>query len=76
MNPLLDAKLRDVDIKCSIQHADYLRLTHDRAITLSQIVDQDTEEEVNGLLLSELCRILLTEGGKDQIAGLDTRHSG
>lgn len=60
VNSLLDAELGDIDIKCSVQYANNLGLTHDRSIALSQVGNQQAQEEVSRLLLSELSRVLLT----------------
>ena len=60
MDPLLDTELRDIYVEGGVQDVDDLGLADDRTIALSEIVDQDTQEQVSRLLLCELRGVLLT----------------
>ena len=60
MDPLLDTELWDIYVECGVQDVDNLGLADDRTIALSEIVDQDTQEQVGRLLLRELRGVLLT----------------
>lgn len=59
MNTLLDTKLRDQYIEGCIQDTDNLRLADDRPIALCEIMYEDTEVQVSGLLLRQLGRVTL-----------------
>lgn len=58
---LLDAELRNIDIESSIEDTNDLSLTHNRTIALSQVGNQQAKEQMSGLLLRELSRILLAK---------------
>lgn len=61
MDPLLDAKFRNVDIECSVENADNLSLTHDRTVAVREVSDEDTQEQMCRLFLRKPGRVLLTE---------------
>lgn len=63
VDALLDTELGNVDIKCGIENTDNLGLTDDSAVALSEVVDEDAEEQVRRLLLSKAGRVLLAVGG-------------
>lgn len=56
---LLDSKLGDHDVEGLVEHTDDGSGANDRSIALGQVGDEDAEEEVSRLLLSESCGILL-----------------
>jgi hypothetical protein len=53
MNSLLNPKLWDQDIEGSIQDSHDFSLADHRPISLSEIGDKDTQEQVSRLLLGE-----------------------
>ena len=59
MDTFLNTKLRDVDVESSIQNANNLSLTDDRSVALRKVVNEDTQEEVSRLLLSQAGGVLL-----------------
>lgn len=60
MDPLLNTKLRHIYIEGSIKDTDYFGLANDWAIALSQVSDEQAQEQMCGLLLCELSGVLLT----------------
>lgn len=57
VHALLNAKLRDQDVERSVENADNLGGPDDGTVLLRQVGDEDAEEEVSRLLLSELRRV-------------------
>ena len=60
VDTLLDTELWHENIKRSIQDTDDLGLTNNRTVALGEVVDQDAQEQMSGLLLRELRGVLLT----------------
>lgn len=60
MHTLLNTKLRHENIECRIEDTDNLGLTDDGAISLCQVGQQNTKEEMVRLLFSECSRITFT----------------
>ena len=58
MDTLLDTELGYVDVEGSIKNTDNLCLANDGTIALSEIGDENAKEEVSGLLLRQLSRVL------------------
>ena len=60
MDPLLDTELGDVYIEGGVKDTYDLCLANDGPVTLGQIVNQEAEEEMSRLLLSQSGRVLFT----------------
>lgn len=58
MDALFNPKLRNQHIESGIQHSDNLRLSYDWAVTLSEVGNEEAEEQVSRLLLCQLGRVL------------------
>lgn len=63
VNSLLDPKLGDEDVERLVENADDGSGANDRAIALSEVGDEDAEEEVGRLLLSKARGVLLHVAG-------------
>jgi hypothetical protein len=53
VNALLNSELRHKNVEGGIQNPNYLGLANDRTVSLGEIRDQHTQEQVSGLLLRE-----------------------
>ena len=61
MDTLLNAELGNEHIEGGVEHVDDLGLANDRAVAVREVRDQDTQEQVRRLLLSEHSGVTLTE---------------
>lgn len=62
MNSLFNPELGDQNIESSVQNTDNFGLTNDRTISLSQIRDEHTQEQMSRLLLRKMGRVSFTVG--------------
>lgn len=59
MDALLDSEVRNEDIECGVKDIDNLGLTNDRSVSLSEVVDENTEEQVSRLFLGQSSGVTL-----------------
>lgn len=59
MHPLLNSEFGNKNIESSIQHTNNSGLTNNGAVSLREVRNQDTEEQMSRLLLSQLRRVPL-----------------
>lgn len=59
MDTLLDSEVRNEDIECGVKDIDNLGLTNDRSVSLSEVVDENTEEQVSRLFLGQSSGVTL-----------------